>query len=597
MQAPLEFTEAINPASKPNVIPSYTTAMNARVFWADNGQRFELIDADIEYIPGQTWNFGAVRTSGYIRPIFERPRVRRGYGGGLLLRGTWHAVVQDPRFDNLSDNTGAGQFGYGVADGGTGTIVRGMVSSNTRHAYTSSNLPVAVNANAVATIAVGRVPGALLDGCTDYGGSEAPSDTHQQSVRATFVNCTAAGGRNAAINFRGQDIKAINPRARSMEHGINVFTEFENGDGAPFNNGKRRSDYTSAVIDAFDIECQSQPLRVTHAVAVCSGRTIARVFAGHEAVYNNGGSLTLTGTHTFVMAGSGPANTGVIYVGDVNAAATDAFSSARTTVFGIVTIDARNCTTSGLRAVEVQTGAELVIADGGVLRLFLPSGAVWRGTDTGNIRCEGTGRIEYSVEGAADNSMFPVSDGLVGLRIAAMDGTLFWDDAISPRNALLPIQSNYTVGVSHTGTGAEVQGVYTAPGQRASKAMNDRGAGTVRVSMSGLKSGTASAATLILRSGGANLVANDIVLPSTAARWELVADTVWTGVSDQDVYITAQAWNASGALVYRYEAVKAEVFTFPTHSSAAIILGINAPVGVTVTVARSEVQATSGGLI
>ncbi|CAN0581231.1 unnamed protein product, partial [Ectocarpus sp. 12 AP-2014] len=111
----------------------------------------------------------------------------------------------------------------------------------------------------------------------------------------------------------------------------------------------------------------------------------------------------------------------------------------------------------------------------------------------GTIRCEGDGVIEISVENAADNTLIDTANALVHQRVRSLDGSVRWDDASDVLSlADRPLFQTYRspgIGLTHSGTGAEVRNVYTPPGQFAFYALNTRGQGQLRCILTGQKTG------------------------------------------------------------------------------------------------------------
>jgi hypothetical protein len=177
------------------------------------------------------------------------------------------------------------------------------------------------------------------------------------------------------------------------------------------------------------------------------------------------------------------------------------------------------------------------------------------------------------------------------MRVRSTDGTVRWDDAktfASPAG----FQTFHTsaVGVSHAGTGAEVQDLYDPEGQYAFKALNDRGEGMIRVKLSGTKIGATAAATLYLRVGASTFVTTHTIA---------IADDLWQfdGVmnltaTDAQLYNIRFNTDAATALKRSAETAGAGADTTPAFS-----FGIDAAVGDTITIETCEVYATAGGIL
>tara|TARA_R110000851_G_scaffold91950_2_gene200682 strand:- start:2812 stop:5463 length:2652 start_codon:yes stop_codon:yes gene_type:complete len=593
----LVITRGISPTStagdEADVDP-YTTTMNARVVYGDNDEKFELIGGTYGYEEGQeaTWAKGAVRVTGFVSPLIERPFFDRTYGFGLRVNGNYGAIVNQVGGKNLENDTASGQYGYLVADGSENTKVTGLHGHDARHIYTSSvNNEQADESSAQPIMSIGRVRGAQVIGGHATGGDNAHWDTHHSTESATFRDNYSTGAGETSSAFRGRDVTCVNHTSRGAGEGVKYFTEYNSGDADDdfYTAGKTLGDMTSGRAGDLDIECVEVPFEGSHADVELFGNS-KFVSQDHCAIFNLGGVVTVSGYQEFTSIAGGVvhARTGCIEIEATNALLTGAFPKAQVIIEGTVVIDATDAAAGTVNAMALGTNCELIVR--GRLVFKLPAGAGWI-SGTGSVWCEGDGVIEFEVASAADNTIITDAGDLTNMRVRSTDGTVRWDDAktfASPAG----FQTFHTsaVGVSHAGTGAEVQDLYDPEGQYAFKALNDRGEGMIRVKLSGTKIGATAAATLYLRVGASTFVTTHTIA---------IADDLWQfdGVmnltaTDAQLYNIRFNTDAATALKRSAETAGAGADTTPAFS-----FGIDAAVGDTITIETCEVYATAGGIL
>jgi len=600
---PLRFVRGISPTSTAGDeadVNSYTTALNARVVFADNDERFELVGGCFSHEDGHDadWSTSTMRVRGFVDPLFSRVSVSKGYGYGIGLAGTYRAVVDNPSFEGLVNDVSNGQFGYGVSDAGTMTKVTGLGANDTRHAYTSSvNRMSANDREPRAIISAGRVEAAQINGGHATGGTSAQWDTHLSTEVATFSDTYSRGCTGTSMGVRGRDVSVLGHTSRDCGLGVNFFTEFQSGDTDEdfFTAGKTVADVTSGRARDLDVECKEEPFIASHSIVDLMGKS-KFITQDHCALYNNGGILRVTGYHEFTSITGGVVHdrTGCIHINGANSALSSAFPLAKTIIEqgSVVVIDATDADASTVNAMTINTGAELIVR--GKLVFKLPSGAGWK-SGSGAIRCEGDGVIEYEIAGAADNSIITNAESLVDLRVRSVDGSVRWDDA--KRTATGPAFQTFfdsTVGVDHDGTGSEVQDVYNPKGQYAFFAMNARAAGMLRCIITGRKDGTNGDATIVLRSGASNFV-ESFVIPAAASLFQIEVTGHITGVNSQ-LYITNLSYK-DGAADTVSTGRKPETLSPANGTNPAVSFGINAAVGDSVQIDTCEVWATAGGVL
>jgi len=408
LTAPLQFYlggSDTSTAGDEAIIDAYTTASQAQVIALNMDDKFYFAPPEIEYAAGNEatpWTARAIRLRGQTYPVIDSPRIVRGYGPGISLAGTYGARIINPTVLQLIDNTGLGQFGYGISDSGWGTIVEGGNIANTRHGYTTSGARSTYSSlSADDILGLGRCGNAIISNATGSGGLFAIFDTHASGENVTFANCIATAGGNDGFAVRGRNVTLDAPVIVGCASGIQVQTEYDSGDPDDdyYNNGKRTQDFTFANI-----------LNPTMDVAgACLSSDRAGIFLGgvgryrsksHGVISANGGEMEIDGFHQFTIAGgAAAASVACIDITADSAGSAAAFPGPEIVITGTVIIDATLSTATTPVGVKVDSGCKLVVR--GLLRILLPATATLFSAAAGRIVCEGQGRIEYSIAGTS----------------------------------------------------------------------------------------------------------------------------------------------------------------------------------------------------
>jgi hypothetical protein len=581
LAAPLRHTVGIATGSGSR-IAAYTTAMQAKVLLLLPG-RFKMRNLVIRYSAGEAWSASAGGVSGYDGPELDSITYETVYGSAIGVQGNYGAIVRNVRSQDITT--------YGIPITGYGTIVDGAAFTSCRHAVTTAESTATVGTtNSRTMLSTGRVGGTIINNVTSMGGDLAPYDTHHAAEDFLLNNAVAEGGAGQSFAARGRGIVYNSPVARNCAKGVLGFTEFANDDSAPFLNGKTADDLTSLSVRAPQLTCVDEPL-------VCSGAFMQVAGPGryfvqdHRLCWNNGGVMRISGSHyAVVSAGGGTNGSGCLQVDAASGDLGGIVSAALIVEEGAdITIDARDADATGVYGLLAASGTSLLVK--GRLTLLLPSTTTALLSGAGEITTEGVGIILYSVEGAADDS---ITLGAVGrsVRVKALDGTVDYDGAFGPLRLLY---ANTALEVAHTGTGSEVQGVYTPPAQELSTVMAATSGDWLRIVLHGDKEGASGTADLIIRSGGTNFVAQ-LVLPVTASlvQWVAEIDVLFRGDALQKYSIKFFTTDAT-ATTTQFE-VKNETVAAASLISA-VVLGVVAPVGATVTIKACEVYGTRGGIL
>jgi hypothetical protein len=388
------------------VVSSYTTALNAHIVVPDMAAKCNVKLPTITYNDAAgdgDWSATAIRLWAYVNGRVSHGGVNLGYGAAVRVWGTYAMTIEKVAASNLTDNAPS-QLGYGIADGGWNTRVVGLSASSLRHAYTSSKASSSFaveTLDAYKAMTFGRTAGAQITGGHATGGASPPWDTHASSDGVIFSGNIAENVASDGFSHRGRNIQVVHPIVRNCKHGVRFFTEYDNGDADEdyFNNGKRLVDFTSGMLIGAQVDVAQRCIDVRHATVLADfGRYRS---TGDCVVYNSGGNLTLSGTHSFVVQGAVADDVGdtLVHVVDSNVAAHAAFTVPAVIIDGDVTIDATGYTGSAPTALKSETGTKIIVR--GLLRLLLPSGSTLFSSADADIVCEGKGRIEYSITGSS----------------------------------------------------------------------------------------------------------------------------------------------------------------------------------------------------
>lgn len=590
LQRPIQRTTGFDPAG--NSLPAYTTARTARVVFADNNARLDWTGGEIEYEDGHdgdAWNPESVILFGYIRPKVKDLSVSRAYTRCLALHATYQAAVSDVHFANVTDNTVLQQYGYGIDDAGEGTRVANISGDGVRHVYTCTSYGGTVaQPDVTRDLRSGRVRGAVIHAGFGTRGKNTPFDTHHQADGVHFSNLVVDGTdqNKYGAACRGQDVNFSNVKILSASRGLNAFTDTQlwTTDSTP-------ADATHACFHSPHVVCDERAVNVQDAFAQVTGDGVF-LSKDHTVLNCNGGTLRLTGRHEFKVTGAGTDNTPIIDCSEASAEAAPVLGGSFIVIDGDVIIDASEATASGISIFGGDSGCTIRVR--GRLRVFAPAGASWKSGSV-TVECEGNGVIEFSVEDAADNSIIANASALAGCNVTALDGSVRWRDPAfpKPQSEVFTFEDAHPSLVSHAGTGAEVNHIYTPGGQKVFDLLDQRGEGHITLKMSGIKLGTTGAATLNIRDYDSGEFIAGVTIAAADIIWsmEVRIDIAATGAQE----VSGTFINGSGGTSTVKEARSAETLT-PAVGARPFSLSINAAVGDTVTVKRAQVFASAGGV-
>lgn len=387
---PLRFVQGINPTSAvgdEGRIDAYTTAMRATVM-VPGSSRLRWRGGSFAFPDGMEATFKAkmLQVVWHVSPEIVDMTITRGYGAGIALQGTHGAKILRPNISNLENNTGNGQYGYGVADAAYGTRVEAGTFVRCRHGYTADagTAPSGYTSADIRSY-VGRCVGARIIGCLGIGFNEtgAPFDTHMGAEDVEFAHCIADGCAHYGFNLRGRNIRATSPVIRNGGKGINCFTEYDSGDPDEdyFNAGKELNDFTSVQITNADIQCKELPFYFGTARAEIGGTL--RVRCASHRMFSGIGVITVSATGKLVttdMDGAVPLvsdnGTGVVDLRNPSTFSASAFPTSRLTFAAgsDIEIDASGAISTGVTGLSAESNGTIELR--GDLAVALPASAV-----------------------------------------------------------------------------------------------------------------------------------------------------------------------------------------------------------------------------
>lgn len=605
LQRPLEYTRGVSPVSvagEEGIINAYTTSVNARITVLNEGTC---------RIKGGVWghedgneagwsNANVITINGSIRPIIEDVEFRRSYDTQIRLSGTYCARVVNVRFNRGENNPGNSQLGYGVADGGYMTTIIAPFGNDMRHVYTTNAVKLSDNdSNYWRTLTAGRIVGGQIIGGHATGGTSGQWDTHHDAESTRFVGVHSSGGATRAAAIRGRHVNIDGLTARNMLNGIYAFTEYQSGDPDDdiYVSEKSADAFTSLTTYGLDIECDELPVEVSHATLHIegSGRYITQ---DHCFIGATGGDVKVSGQHRMksVAGGVSHSHTGVFSIYDPNSNATEVWGAGATVTIeagAIVDIDATNAAAASVQAFSIEANSKLIVE--GMLNIILPSGATLG--DVARVECKNNGKINLSIDGAADNTLITNSDDLKNLVIEAGDGTFWWKDPVNAaddNDLFLTFTSH--LSESHTGDTAPTV-VYIPNGQHASAHMNADGSGAIRVKSWGRKLGAAGAGKIRI-TGNDDSFVDSADITDVADIWEIDVTCFFRSTGDQLYRGTITTWDG-GAKTGETELLRSiEAFGFSNTDKVAIEIGVQLYDATdTFTVEGCQVWATRGGII
>lgn len=297
--------------------PKVIILSGATMSW--NGGEIEFVRGkEAENEDGSTtkakWRQQCLVINGYTAPTVNNLKINFGYQVGILLDGSVHAKVTNCLIQNLVNNTGRGNFGYGVIEGGT---FMGNISQctfiNTRHGYTtgansfewndlaSGQTDADVNPNyKLNRLQSGKTQSSIIADCHGSGQLSTPFDTHMDGEDIIFNNCITEGGESG-FSIRGRGIILNNCKAMNHKRPFLIYTEYsktsDNNDDL-FTASKPAGATTCALINCQADCINGEPVKIGACRQVFLSNLILRN-TNHQMVVNNGSKVIYSGIHDY----------------------------------------------------------------------------------------------------------------------------------------------------------------------------------------------------------------------------------------------------------------------------------------------------------
>lgn len=417
---PLTMTRGIDPVQVTGPEPdveAYTTAYNARMVYADPDAYAYIINGTLAFEQGHSadnWNADTAILRGYTKSGFSRVTAQDGYGAAFKPYGTIGSVIAHCKGLRLEDNTPNGQFGYVVGDAGEETQVIGLKAASVRHAYTTAEPTFTTDqTDPRRLIGIGRVRNPLIVGGVAHGGTAAHWDTHHGAQNAVFRDNVSRGGGEAGLALRGRENVVSGLVIDNSLVGVRVFTDFAASSGADagdgtYTAGDTNRDITNATLSDLTVECDHDPLVVSHGITDMHGLNLFRS-TDHRFVENTGGVLRITDKVRFTVTGDGAGGAdtdGIFHLYAGNPKITANAVPIPTIIIeqgARVEIDARTATAADVAVIEAAAGTQMIIR--GTLIVRTP-GTWLRSRGSGSIIIEGTGYYEHEQVGVQTRGVY-----------------------------------------------------------------------------------------------------------------------------------------------------------------------------------------------
>lgn len=204
----------------------YDTNVRASVY--DSGE-LTIRDGVVEGNKSQaSWSDALVRFGTVVDAAVDNLVVRDGNGPGIAFRDAVNGHVTDTVVENLSDNSAAGHWGYGVlSTHSLGTRVDGLYAETVRHATDSGGTAASATYGNPANF--GADIGMVVKNAVVYNATSAAYSLHAEANHALFDNVQAFDSAKFAV-MRGLHNTITDSIGVNMKAGLQVY-QYGNGDG------------------------------------------------------------------------------------------------------------------------------------------------------------------------------------------------------------------------------------------------------------------------------------------------------------------------------------------------------------------------------
>lgn len=405
--------------SKP-LIYSSQFATNRRIFRMPLEEQVSIAGGEWYYTDGHDatpWAANMIQAFGLIRPRFEGLRCLRGYGSGLLLVGTQDAIVVGHHAERMTDNTGNGQFGYGLTDMGWGTHIWGLSGGQTRHLITTGALPPpSLTTDDAKLHWYGGGRGLRLIGGVCTGNSAAAFDTHHSTDDVVFSNLYAENCPYA-VSIRSNNTRVTDVEGRNItEKLVYVFTEFYSvgvSDGIAAEDDWCNQVFIDNVLgDCVGGVLKGDRVKNLHVGRIHASTNAWRAFelADVQMFIHADWNITITDTAS-TWAGRGAI--------DIDLATAAGFTPQVEQYDGLIRISGSGSSGSATFAVCKSDGSTAIFKD---IQAVMPNGSTGPLLITAN---SGTMQMDlnFDVNGSGESGVTLTSGSNITANVASTDGT------------------------------------------------------------------------------------------------------------------------------------------------------------------------------
>lgn len=250
------------------------------------------------------WSDALVRFGTVVEAAVDNLVVRDANGPGIAFRDSVNGSVTDTVVKNLSDNSAAGHWGYGVlSTHSIGTRVDGLYADTVRHATDSGG--TAASATYGNPAHFGADIGMVVKNSVVYNATSAAYSLHAEANYALFDNVQAFDSAKFAV-MRGLHNDITNSIGVNMKAGLQIY-QYGNGDGRDIDivNVTLREVQRLGVYESNDpsdvqisnsrFEAYDTPNGLLQGTATIVGSVFSRISGDNDQMSGTGGADKLFG--------------------------------------------------------------------------------------------------------------------------------------------------------------------------------------------------------------------------------------------------------------------------------------------------------------